>query len=251
MDGNTIQLTPYSGLPTLYIAHNGADVERSGDWYYSFEYDRERERGLDFQEDLFNPFVARFTLRAGGTATFIASTEPTPRLGPDVSHCKFSVRSTACWCLLRVVRCLALCCLFSLSMSAVEHQGVVRLHGKGLPGVSIVATSGDQKLITSTDENGVYRLDLPEGQWQISTDLFSFEKQSKALTQTAAGSSLQWDLKLLPARQFQAGGPGNRQPQGSRPRILKLLRASAHRVRLPSCSRMRAPLANLFWWQEV
>ena len=124
------------------------------------------------------------------------------------------MRSTACWCLLRVVRCLALCCLFSLSMFAVEHQGVVRLHGKGLPGVSIVATSGDQKLITSTDENGVYRLDLPEGQWQISTDLFSFEKQSKALTQTAAVSSLQWDLKLLPAPQFQAGGPGNRQPQG-------------------------------------
>lgn len=82
LDGNTIQLTPYSGLPTLYIAHSGADVERSGDWYYSFEYDRERERGLDFQEDLFNPFVARFTLRAGGTATFIASTEPTPKVCP-------------------------------------------------------------------------------------------------------------------------------------------------------------------------
>ena len=136
LDGNTIQLTPYSGLPTLYIAHNGADVERSGDWYYSFEYDRERERGLDFQEDLFNPFVARFTLRVGGTATFIASTEPTRCSAQDVSHCKFSVRSTACWCL-RGSECLALCCLLSLSMFAVEHQGVVRLHGKGLPGVSI------------------------------------------------------------------------------------------------------------------
>src|SRR5262249_1910808 len=35
-------------------------------------YDVERERGLDFQEDLFNPFVARFS---GPRATIIASTE--------------------------------------------------------------------------------------------------------------------------------------------------------------------------------
>jgi predicted glycogen debranching enzyme len=76
VDGNTVQLAPYKGLPVLHIAHNGAAVERSGDWYYSFEYDRERERGLDFQEDLFNPFVASFALRAGQTATFVASTQP-------------------------------------------------------------------------------------------------------------------------------------------------------------------------------
>jgi predicted glycogen debranching enzyme len=28
-----------------------------GDWYRNFEYDAERERGLDFSEDLFNPLV--------------------------------------------------------------------------------------------------------------------------------------------------------------------------------------------------
>jgi predicted glycogen debranching enzyme len=76
VEGDKIQLTPYAGLPTLHLAHNGAAIARSGEWYYSFEYDRERERGLDFQEDLFNPLVARFTLRAGQTVTFIASTQP-------------------------------------------------------------------------------------------------------------------------------------------------------------------------------
>ena len=51
-------MTPYHGLPTLYLAHNAMELQRTGDWYRNFEYDAERERGLDFVEDLFNPFVS-------------------------------------------------------------------------------------------------------------------------------------------------------------------------------------------------
>jgi predicted glycogen debranching enzyme len=36
----------------------------------------ERERGLDFQEYLFNPFVAKFDMSVRTRATIIASTEP-------------------------------------------------------------------------------------------------------------------------------------------------------------------------------
>jgi predicted glycogen debranching enzyme len=71
-----VRITPYADLPTLHVAHNGIAAERTGDWYYNFEYDQERERGLDFQEDLFNPFVVRFELRSGDVARFIASTRP-------------------------------------------------------------------------------------------------------------------------------------------------------------------------------
>ena len=53
------------------------------------------------------------------------------------------------------------------SVFAAEHTGVVRLHGKGVPGVSVVASSGDRKLATSTDESGIYRLDLSDGEWQL------------------------------------------------------------------------------------
>src|SRR5205085_4697386 len=53
-------VAPYRGLPALHFAHDASELEPSGDWYNNFEYDMERERGLDFQEDLFNPFVARF-----------------------------------------------------------------------------------------------------------------------------------------------------------------------------------------------
>jgi predicted glycogen debranching enzyme len=66
---------PYPGLPTLYFAHNGCQLQTTGDWYRNFHYDAERERGLDFQEDLFNPFVLRFNLGHHCRASLIASTD--------------------------------------------------------------------------------------------------------------------------------------------------------------------------------
>jgi len=68
-------LTPYQGLPSLHLAHNASEVRKAGSWYRNFEYDAERERGLDFAEDLFNPLVLRFDLDKGRPATVIASTE--------------------------------------------------------------------------------------------------------------------------------------------------------------------------------
>src|SRR5882724_9099910 len=57
-------VTPYEGLPTLYLANNASQVQKTGNWYRNFEYDVERERGLDFAEDLFNPLALRFDLRS-------------------------------------------------------------------------------------------------------------------------------------------------------------------------------------------
>jgi predicted glycogen debranching enzyme len=66
---------PYEGLPSLHLAHNAVDLQKTGDWYRNFEYDAERERGLDFSEDLFNPCILRFDLRLRRQASIIASTE--------------------------------------------------------------------------------------------------------------------------------------------------------------------------------
>ena len=70
-----VRLAPYSDLPPMYLAHNAAGVETAGDWYHNFEYARERDRGLDFQEDLFQPLVLRYDLTARRTAVCIASTQ--------------------------------------------------------------------------------------------------------------------------------------------------------------------------------
>jgi predicted glycogen debranching enzyme len=69
-------LKPYQDSPILYLAHNATELRKTGDWYRNFEYDVERERGLDCSEDLFNPMVLRFDLGLGTQASIIASTEP-------------------------------------------------------------------------------------------------------------------------------------------------------------------------------
>ncbi len=69
-------VAPYQGLPSLHLAHNTVELRRTGDWYRNFEYDAERERELDFSEDLFNPCVLRFDLRLRRQASVIASTDP-------------------------------------------------------------------------------------------------------------------------------------------------------------------------------
>src|SRR5246500_2965835 len=68
-------VTPYRGLPSLHLAHNAIELRKTGDWYRNFEYDAERERGLDCSEDLFNPFALCFDLRLRRQASIIASTE--------------------------------------------------------------------------------------------------------------------------------------------------------------------------------
>ena len=73
-------IAPYAGLPALYFAHDPGQIDTHGDWYRSFEYRVEQERGLDFSEDLFSPFAFSFTLdpsqlQKGIRISIIASTE--------------------------------------------------------------------------------------------------------------------------------------------------------------------------------
>ncbi|HYP27346.1 MAG TPA: amylo-alpha-1,6-glucosidase [Blastocatellia bacterium] len=67
---------PYRDLPALHFAHDAEEIRPEGFWYRSFEYEAERERGLDFKEDLFNPFALTFDLSRKPRAAIIASTEP-------------------------------------------------------------------------------------------------------------------------------------------------------------------------------
>jgi len=72
---NVATVQPYPGLPRLYFSHDAEQLQEQGYWYKNFLYREERERGLDFQEDLFNPFVLSWRLSSERAATVIASTE--------------------------------------------------------------------------------------------------------------------------------------------------------------------------------
>lgn len=70
---NVVSVKPYDDLPELFFNHNALAVEKSGYWYNDFEYAIEQERGFDFHEDLFQPFVLKFDLAEA--ANLIVSTE--------------------------------------------------------------------------------------------------------------------------------------------------------------------------------
>ena len=70
----SVTVRPRTAMPELVFTHNADSVEATGHWYRGFEYAIERERGFDYHEDLFQPFVLSFDLGSGG-ADAIASLE--------------------------------------------------------------------------------------------------------------------------------------------------------------------------------
>src|SRR5262245_46886700 len=75
VEAASVTVRPYDGLPAMHLAHNGVEFEATGHWYRNFQYEIERERGLNFNEDLFNPCVLKFEFRHHSQAAIIASTE--------------------------------------------------------------------------------------------------------------------------------------------------------------------------------
>ncbi len=69
-----VWMRPYASLPTLYMAHNAPMFEAKGAWYRSFEYEAERERGLDFIEDLYQPCTLTYDLAKQPRVALAAST---------------------------------------------------------------------------------------------------------------------------------------------------------------------------------
>ncbi|MFM0638983.1 amylo-alpha-1,6-glucosidase [Paraburkholderia metrosideri] len=70
-DQACVSWQPYGDLPVINAATNGI-YTHAPDWYRNFCYVRERERGLDFSEDLATPGVFSFNL-ADGEAVMILS----------------------------------------------------------------------------------------------------------------------------------------------------------------------------------
>ena len=100
--------------------------------------------------------------------------------------------------------------------AAPEHSGQVTFGGLPLPGATVTASSGDKRLVTNTDEQGVFKLaDIADGVWTVRVEMLGFvtmERQveigSTAAASEAAALSLQpYDLKLKPFDEITRGLP--------------------------------------------
>ncbi len=78
-----VMIKPYPDLPELNFNHNAIAIDPSGHWYKTFELAIEKERGFDFHEDLFQPFVIRFDLNSSPTAIVMASVGDMPEATID------------------------------------------------------------------------------------------------------------------------------------------------------------------------
>jgi len=74
--GSALAYRMYDGLPEVFVHVPGAAWELSPAWWNRFQYDRERERGLDCAEDLFTPGVLSVDLAPGARLGVIVSTRP-------------------------------------------------------------------------------------------------------------------------------------------------------------------------------
>ena len=74
-EDSLLTIRPYEDLPALHFAHDAEGVERASWWNRNLEYAVERERGLDFQEDLFSPFALKFDMNTRTRVAVVASTE--------------------------------------------------------------------------------------------------------------------------------------------------------------------------------
>ena len=74
---------PYEGGPGIFISVPGSSWQTVDQWYYKFFYPQEKDRGLDFEEDLFNHGYFIVNLKDGDRLDIIISNENPSGKNPD------------------------------------------------------------------------------------------------------------------------------------------------------------------------
>lgn len=69
-----LRLHPQADEPEVFVAVPGAGFHAHPQWWYGFEYEADRQRGFDFQEDLWTPGLFGRELAAGDRLGVVVST---------------------------------------------------------------------------------------------------------------------------------------------------------------------------------
>ena len=85
------------------------------------------------------------------------------------------------------------------SLREVNTRARSSYGGLPVPGATVTASSGDKKLVTATDEEGVFRLpDATAGIWTLKVEMLGFEMLTRDVTVTAEPQPSAWTLALRP-----------------------------------------------------
>src|SRR5438093_6957911 len=80
---NGLRLVAFEGARPLVMLAEDAEARGAHTWYRNFFLPRERERGLDAEEDHLHAGTFRASLGPGETLTLVLSTDPSPSLDGD------------------------------------------------------------------------------------------------------------------------------------------------------------------------
>src|SRR5215467_10775526 len=87
-----------------------------------------------------------------------------------------------------------------------EHSGQVTVGGVPVPGATVTATSGDKKLVTATNDQGIFSLpDATVGTWTLHVEMLGFEPMTRDITVTAEPQPSAWTLALKPFDEITRG----------------------------------------------
>src|SRR4051794_32862350 len=74
-EDGVLRLHPYADVTDIFLQVPGAELRANPQWWYRFEYEGDRRRGAEFQEDLWTPGVFGRELTVGGRLGIILSTQ--------------------------------------------------------------------------------------------------------------------------------------------------------------------------------
>ena len=100
--------------------------------------------------------------------------------------------------------------LTSLILCAIvgAQTGVVKFGGGPVPGATVIARQGDQRIVTTTDESGRYEFpNLQPGAYMIEVQMFGFQAARRPVQVPGAPEPVEWTLELQPRPREQAQRP--------------------------------------------
>jgi hypothetical protein len=110
----------------------------------------------------------------------------------------------------KCVRCVCFIAVLAISTlaEAAEYRGQVVFNGLPVPGATITATQGDRKVVSTSDQQGIFQFpDLSNGNWSIEISMQCFATVTREIVIGLDTQPMAWELQLLPVDQSQAQTP--------------------------------------------
>jgi hypothetical protein len=94
------------------------------------------------------------------------------------------------------------------AQTSVTSTGTVKFGGQPLPGATVIATQGNHRAVTTTDESGNYELpDLAPGTYTVEVQMFGFQTAHKEEQIASGAPAVEWSLDLQPRPRETAERP--------------------------------------------